>query len=64
MNAEIEQIERQLHELRNYLGPVELLLANMEVQIRENRADLERKITELEMRFEGFLKKAESRNGH
>ncbi len=63
MNAEIEEIERQLHELRNYLGPVELLLANMEAQIVKNRTELERKIAALESRIEDLLKRAESRNG-
>ena len=62
MNAEIEEILRQLHELRNYVGPVELLLANMEVQIVKNRAELERKIAALESRFEELLKRAESGN--
>jgi ABC-type transporter Mla subunit MlaD len=63
MNAEIEEIKRQLHELRNYLGPVELLLANMEAQIVKNRAELERKIAALELRVEELLKRAEPRNG-
>jgi DNA repair exonuclease SbcCD ATPase subunit len=56
MNAEIKEIERQLHELRNFLGPVELLLANMEVQITKNKAELERKIAALESRLEEHLK--------
>lgn len=60
MNAEIQEIAQQLHELRNYLGPVEMLLMNMESQIKMNKADLDRKIAVLESRIEGII--AESRN--
>lgn len=63
MNAEIEEIRRQLHELRNYMGPVELILVNMEARIIKNRAELERKITALESRIDELLKRAESPNG-
>lgn len=62
MNAKIEEIERQLHELRNFLGPVELLLANMETQIMKTRAELERRVAALETRFEEHLKSAECRS--
>ena len=62
MNAEIQEILRQLHELRNYVSPVELLLANMEAQIIKNKAELERKIKALESRFEELLKREESRS--
>ena len=62
MNAEIEEIERQIHDLRNYLGPVELLLADMEAQIMKNRTELERKIAALESRFEEAQNRADSRS--
>lgn len=64
MNAEIEEIMRQLHELRNYLGPVELLLANMEAKINKDRTDMERKLEELELRLDSLVKQnLDSRNG-
>ena len=60
MNAEIEEILRQLHELRNYMGPVELLLVNMETQIMKNRVELERRIAALESKFDELLKRTEA----
>jgi hypothetical protein len=63
MNAEIEEIMRQLHELRNYLGPVELLLANMEAKMNKDRTDMARKLEELELRLDALVKRnVDSRN--
>ena len=59
MNAEIEEILRQLHELRKYMGPVELLLVNMETQITKNRVELERRIAALESRIDELLSRTE-----
>lgn len=56
MNADIEEIHQQLHELRNYLGPVEFLLANMEAQIKKSCVEFERRITELELRLNELAK--------
>lgn len=61
MNAEIEEIKRQLHELRNYLGPVEMILANIEAQIRKDRAALEGRIAKLELRLDDLVKQADCR---
>lgn len=56
MNADIEEIHRQLHDLRNYLGPVELLLANMEAQLKKSSTEFERRIAELELRLNELAK--------
>jgi DNA repair ATPase RecN len=56
MNPDIEEIHRQLHDLRNYLGPVELLLANMEAQLKKSSMELERRISELELRLNELAK--------
>ena len=61
MNADIEEIHRQLHDLRNYLGPVELLLANMEAQLKKSSMELERKMAELEMRLNELARLIEAR---
>lgn len=62
MNADIEEIHRQLHDLRNYLGPVELLLANMEAQLKKSSTELERKIAELELRLNELAELIEAGN--
>ena len=62
MNADIEEIHRQLHDLRNYLGPVELLLANMDAQLKKNSMELEQKIAELELRLKELAELIEARN--
>ena len=60
MNADIEEIHRQLHELRNYLGPVELLLANIEAQLQKSNMEFERRITGLELRLDELAKLVEA----
>ena len=62
MNADIEEIHRQLHDLRNYLGPVELLLANMDAQLKKNSMEVEQKMAELELRLKELAELIEARN--
>ena len=62
MNADIEEIHRQLHDLRNYLGPVELLLANMDAQLKKSSMELERRVADLELRLNELAKLVEVRN--
>jgi archaellum component FlaC len=60
MNSEVEQIREQLHELRNYIGPLHIMLENMSAKIQRDKAELEGKIAELELKIAGLTKWMES----
>jgi len=51
MQDAFEQIREQIHELRNYLGPLDLKLENLDHQITISRISFEAKTTELEAKL-------------
>lgn len=59
MQNEFEQIRRELHEIRNHIGPINMTLDNLDVQMKKNKAAhdiqiaaLEAKIAELTQRID------------
>ena len=60
MHDAFEQIREQIHEIRNYLGPLDLKLENLDHQITVSRISFESKVTELDARISAnSLKTAE-----
>ena len=51
MQDTFEQIRQQIHEIRNYLGPLDLKLDNLDHQITVSRIAFESKTTELEAKI-------------
>ena len=64
MNTDIEEIREQIHELRNFLGPLDITISNLEAQIKANKADLERKNIELEMKIAELARRLELQKGN
>lgn len=56
MKDAIEEIKVQLHDLRNLLSPVEILLTNFEERIKENEAEQKRKLSTLETKIDELSK--------
>ncbi len=48
MNDHFEQIREQIHEIRNFLGPLDVKLEGLDYQIKRSRATFETKTLELE----------------
>jgi hypothetical protein len=46
-----EQIREQIHEIRNFLGPLDLKLEGLDYQIKKSRATFELKTVELESKI-------------
>jgi hypothetical protein len=46
-----EQIREQIHEIRNFLGPLDVKLEGLDYQIKKSRATFELKTTELETKI-------------
>lgn len=51
MQDTFEQIRQQIHEIRNYLGPLDLKLENLDHQITVSRITFESKTTELDAKI-------------
>ena len=51
MKTEFEQIREQIHEIRNFLGPLDIKLENLDHQVSKSRLSLETKAAELESRI-------------
>ena len=51
MKTEFEQIRQQIHEIRNFLGPLDIKLENLDHQISKSRLTFETKAAELESRI-------------
>lgn len=51
MNNDFEQIRVQIHEIRNFLGPLDLKLESLDHQISKSRISFESKATELEAKI-------------
>jgi hypothetical protein len=52
MKNEFEEIREQLHEIRNFLGPIEITISNLTAQVKRNKIEMEEKIAELTRRIE------------
>lgn len=48
MNDHFEQIREQIHEIRNFLGPLDVKLEGLDYQVKRSRASFETKAIELE----------------
>jgi hypothetical protein len=48
VKEQFEQIREQIHEIRNFPGPLDLKLASLDYEIKRSRASLESKTAELE----------------
>jgi hypothetical protein len=48
VNDHFEQIREQIHEIRNFLGPLDVKLEGLDYQIKRSRATFETKTLELE----------------
>ena len=44
MKEEIEQIKEQIHDIRNLLGPLDLMLEHLDNQIKKQKVEWECKI--------------------
>jgi len=51
LQNDFEQIREQIHEIRNFLGPLDLKLESLDHQISKSRISFELKTTELESRI-------------
>lgn len=51
MNDHFEQIREQIHEIRNFLGPLDVKLEGLDYQIKRSRATFEMKTLELETKI-------------
>ncbi|HTR41841.1 MAG TPA: hypothetical protein VMH87_09525 [Pseudomonadales bacterium] len=51
MKTEFEQIREQIHEIRNFLGPLDIKLENLDHQISKSRLSFETRAAELESRI-------------
>lgn len=51
MKTEFEQIREQIHEIRNFLGPLDIKLENLDHQVSKSRLSFETKAAELESRI-------------
>ena len=51
MKTEFEQIREQIHEIRNFLGPLDIKLENLDHQVSKSRVTFETKAAELESRI-------------
>ena len=51
MKTEFEQIREQIHEIRNFLGPLDIKLENLDHQISKSRLSFETRTAELESRM-------------
>ena len=51
MENQFEQIREQIHEIRNFLGPLDIKLDNLDRQIAKSRFSFETKASELESRI-------------
>jgi Trm5-related predicted tRNA methylase len=51
MQATLEQIRQQIHEIRNFLSPLDLKLENLDHQVTASRIKFESKTTELEAKI-------------
>lgn len=51
MDNQFEQIREQIHEIRNFLGPLDIKLDNLDRQIAKSRFSFESKASELESRM-------------
>jgi predicted GTPase len=58
MKNEFEEIREQLHEIRNFLGPIEITISNLTAQVKRNKIEMEEKIAELTRRIESQNKEA------
>lgn len=48
VNSQFEQIREQIHEIRNFLSPLDIKLQNLDHQINKSRMAFELKTSELE----------------
>ena len=51
MKTEFEQIREQIHEIRNFLGPLDIKLENLDYQVSKSRLSFETRAAELESRI-------------
>jgi hypothetical protein len=51
LKTEFEQIREQIHEIRNFLGPLDIKLENLDQQVSKSRQSFETKAAELESRI-------------
>jgi hypothetical protein len=51
VNDHFEQIREQIHEIRNFLGPLDVKLEGLDYQIKRSRATFEMKTLELETKI-------------
>jgi hypothetical protein len=51
LKTEFEQIREQIHEIRNFLGPLDIKLENLDHQVSKSRLSFETKAAELESRI-------------
>ena len=51
MKTEFEQIREQIHEIRNFLGPLDIKLENLDHQVSKSRLSFETKAAELESKI-------------
>ena len=51
MKDHFEQIREQIHEIRNFLGPLDVKLEGLDYQIKRSRATFELKTAELESKI-------------
>jgi hypothetical protein len=51
LKNDFEQIREQIHEIRNFLSPLDLKLENLDHQITKSRISFESKAAELESRM-------------
>ena len=51
MKDDLDEIRREFHSIRNYLAPFGMSFDVLNAQIKNNKADQERKIAELEARI-------------
>jgi hypothetical protein len=51
LKTEFEQIREQIHEIRNFLGPLDIKLENLDYQVSKSRQSFETKAAELESRI-------------
>lgn len=51
LKSDFEQIREQIHEIRNFLGPLDLKLSSLDHQITKSRVSFEVKALELESKM-------------